>query len=140
MILKKVPILLLLLFVSALTMLFAGASWASYTKADNAIERIGPEDAHKMVAAGEALLVCAYADDNCKSNMLHGALFRSELEARLSSLPKDQKIIFYCGWPGEGTSASLAVTYQNKGYTHVMALKGGIKAWTAKGLPMKAAH
>jgi hypothetical protein len=73
------------------------ASWASYTKTEKAIERIGPEEARQQVASGRALLVCSYSDDTCKSRLLEGALLHSQLVARLASLSKDQQIIFYCG-------------------------------------------
>lgn len=98
MIFKKVSILSLFIVVMSIIALFSATASASYTKQDLAVERISPEDAREMVNASKALLVCAYPDDTCKSKgMLHGALLLSELEARLSSLPKDQKIIFYCG-------------------------------------------
>ncbi len=94
---KTFRIFCLLLFVLSLTTVFAGASWASYTKSDKAIERISPEDARKLVASGQALLVCSYGDDSCKSKLLEGALLKSELDARLASLSKETQIIFYCG-------------------------------------------
>ena len=76
---------------------FAAATWASYTKEDKAVERIGVEDARQLVESGKALLVCSYGDDSCKSKLLEGAILKSELEARLDKLSKDQAIIFYCG-------------------------------------------
>ncbi|HYS15652.1 MAG TPA: ArsR family transcriptional regulator [Candidatus Binatia bacterium] len=61
------------------------------------IPRIDVEDARRKVAAGDALLVCAYSDDvKCKQLGLEGSITLSELEARLPSLPKDKEIIFYC--------------------------------------------
>lgn len=87
----------LLAFVLSLTTILVTTSWASNTKADKAIERISPEDARQLVASGQALLVCSYDDDSCKSKLLQGALLNSELEARLASLSKDTQIIFYCG-------------------------------------------
>jgi hypothetical protein len=90
-------IFFLLMFVLSMTAILSGAPLASYTKADKAIERISPEDARQMVASGQALLVCSYGDDSCGSKLLKGALLRSEFEARLASVPKDQPIIFYCG-------------------------------------------
>ena len=130
---KNFRVQCLSLFVLSLMTVFVGTAGASYT----AIERINAEDAYKLVASGQALLVCSYDDDECKSKLFEGALLKSELEARVKSLPKDQKIIFYCEWPNEGTSASLAAKYREKGYTNVTALKGGINAWKAKGYPMK---
>jgi rhodanese-related sulfurtransferase len=60
-------------------------------------ERISPEAAHKKLKAGAALLVCAY-DDEDKFKMVHieGALSFNEFKSKLSSLTKDQEIIFYC--------------------------------------------
>lgn len=88
--------LFVLLLVLGLTMFAAGSPWASNTKVENIIERISPEDARQQVQAGKALLVCSYDDDSCGTKMLQGAIFRSQLEAQLETLPKEQPIIFYC--------------------------------------------
>ncbi len=59
--------------------------------------RISPEEARRKVTSGSALLVCAYEDDEkCKKLHLEGAIFLTELKPKLSALPKDQEIIFYC--------------------------------------------
>jgi hypothetical protein len=87
----------LLVLVFSLATMLIGTSWASYTKEDKAIERISPEDARQLVESGQALLVCSYSDDSCKSKLLQGALLKSELESRLASLSKNTQIIFYCG-------------------------------------------
>ena len=46
----------LLLFVLSPASMFVSYSWASYTKADEAIIRISPEDARPLVESGQALL------------------------------------------------------------------------------------
>lgn len=89
---KNFRVQCLSLFVLSLMTVFVGTAGANY----KVIERINVEDAHKLVASGQALLVCSYDDDKCKSKLFEGALLKSELEARVKSLPKDQKIIFYC--------------------------------------------
>jgi hypothetical protein len=62
------------------------------------VERIDPETARREVQAGRAWLVCAYEDrTRCRNIMLDGAIDMDELEARLPTAPKDQRIIFYCG-------------------------------------------
>ena len=59
--------------------------------------RISPQEARQKVTAGQALLVCAYADaDKFKINHLEGALSFPELRSRLPGLAKDQEMIFYC--------------------------------------------
>lgn len=62
------------------------------------IERIDVAHARGKVLAKQALLVCAYADE-AKFNgaRLEGAISLAGLEARASTLPKGQEIIFYCG-------------------------------------------
>ena len=59
--------------------------------------RISPQEARQKVAAGQALLVCAYDDaDKFKANHLEGALSFPELRSRLPGLAKNQEMIFYC--------------------------------------------
>ncbi len=69
---------------------------ASSTKAVAEMNRISPDEAMEKVKSGEALLVCAYADEDCKGVLFEGALLRSEFESKLDTLPKTQEIIFYC--------------------------------------------
>jgi hypothetical protein len=62
------------------------------------VTRIDPQQARRVVEAGEALLVCAYDDRaRCRSIMLDGAIDMDELQARLPTMRKDQPLIFYCG-------------------------------------------
>lgn len=59
--------------------------------------RISPNEAREKVTSGPALLVCAYDDENkFNANHLEGAISLSNFRSRLSSLPQDQEIIFYC--------------------------------------------
>ncbi len=60
-------------------------------------ERIGPEEVHKKLKTGAAILVCAYEDDEkFKTLHLEGAISFNEFKSRLPSLSKDQEIAFYC--------------------------------------------
>jgi len=59
--------------------------------------RITPQEIYPRVKSGEALLVCAYADEaRCRSMQLEGSLTLQEFQARLDGLPQDQEIVFYC--------------------------------------------
>ncbi len=59
--------------------------------------RVTPQEVYPRVKSGEALLVCAYADkDKCRRMQLEGALSLQEFQARLTDLPKDKEIVFYC--------------------------------------------
>jgi hypothetical protein len=60
-------------------------------------KQISAKEAHERVASGKALLVCAYRDeDACRKVQLEASISLLEFETRLSGLPKDQEIIFYC--------------------------------------------
>lgn len=98
-------------------------------------ERIEPAEAAKKVAAGEALLVCAYDDRVKFAGMeLEGAIPLDEFRARLSSLAADREIIFYCACLGEASATALAERYREMGYTNVSVLHGGVDGWKHAGL------
>jgi len=59
-------------------------------------ERISPEEAHKKLKAGTAILVCAYEnEDRFEAMHLEGAISLKEFYSKLQSLPKEQEIVFY---------------------------------------------
>jgi hypothetical protein len=58
---------------------------------------VSAAEAHEKTASGKALLVCAYADEEaCRKMQLEGSISLVEFESRLSTLPVDQEIVFYC--------------------------------------------
>ena len=63
------------------------------------VERIPPEEAFEEVSSGEALLICAYDDDEkCRRLQLDRSLTLRELEEllRQGEVPRDRELIFYC--------------------------------------------
>lgn len=61
------------------------------------VERIEPEEARRRVAARQAVLVCAYEDDDkCDRIRLEGAMSFNEFKLRAAMLPRDREVIFYC--------------------------------------------
>jgi hypothetical protein len=61
------------------------------------VERVSAEEAWRDVAAGRALLVCAYDDESkCQKLRLEGAITLRELQRRLESVPRSQELILYC--------------------------------------------
>ena len=63
----------------------------------NLAERISVEQARSHVEAGDALLVCAYDDEErFRTIHLEGGISREELRQREPALSKEQEIIFYC--------------------------------------------
>jgi hypothetical protein len=83
--LARMCIALLLVFLVA-------TAWAAQK---GSIDRISVAEAHKMVKAGDALLVCSYDDSRCQKMLLEGAILKSEFESKAPSLPKTKPIIFY---------------------------------------------
>ncbi len=61
------------------------------------IVRIAPQQVRDAVAAGRAILVCAYdSDEKFRAMRLEGAIPLRELQSRLPSLPRDREIVCYC--------------------------------------------
>jgi rhodanese-related sulfurtransferase len=61
------------------------------------VERVSPQEVRPSVQSGEALLVCAYEDeDKCRKMDLEGAITLKEFQSRSPDLPKDKEIVFYC--------------------------------------------
>ncbi len=58
--------------------------------------RISPQEARKKVLSGEAMLVCAYEDEEkFKRSHLEGAVSLREFKDKAVSLSREQEIIFY---------------------------------------------
>jgi hypothetical protein len=59
-------------------------------------KRITAEEVYDKLKSGKALLVCAYEDEmRFKAMQLEGAISLSEFKSKLSSLSRDQEIVFY---------------------------------------------
>ncbi len=98
------------------------------------VKRIAPAEVYRGLKAGTTLLVCAYDDEELFKRMqLAGAISLKEFNSRLPTLAQSQEIIFYCGWPHEHTSASLAAQYLEKGYKNAAVIDGGVEAWKKAG-------
>jgi hypothetical protein len=61
-------------------------------------KRVTAEEVYDKLKSGKVLLVCAYEDEEkFKRLQLEGAISFNALKSKLSSLSKDQEIVFYCG-------------------------------------------
>lgn len=59
--------------------------------------RVRPEEVQKRVQTGEALLVCAYdEDEKFRSLHLEKALSLKQFHEMESTIPKNKEIVFYC--------------------------------------------
>jgi hypothetical protein len=93
-------ILFALAAMAAVLLMSSSEALAQQTNpGDTAMEavRISPQDTYQQVTSGEALLVCAYQNEqSCRDIMLEGAISLKEFEQKLPELKRDQAIIFYC--------------------------------------------
>lgn len=61
------------------------------------IERIEPQPAHQHSRESDALLICAYEDeDKCRDMALSGSIPLARLSGRERELDKGTELIFYC--------------------------------------------
>lgn len=104
--------------------------------------RITLADAKKEFDAGNAIFVDTRAEAAYKNEHIKGSInmTTADVEARYKELPTDKKIIAYCSWPSEHTSASLVTKLQEKGIKNAFALLGGTAAWKNAGYPMGKAE
>ncbi len=99
--------------------------------------RIPPEEVRQKVLSGSTLLVCAYDDDEKFKKMhLEGAISFSKFKSKITSLSKEQEIIFYWAWPKEASAAGRAVKYIEEGFRKVRVLGGGVEDWKKAGYPV----
>jgi len=57
------------------------------------------------------------------------------LESRREDLPRDRKIVLYCGCPNEASAAQAARLLLDRGYAWARPLAGGIDAWRGTTTP-----
>ncbi len=99
---------------------------------------IGPTEAVRLMNTDDAVVVdTRSAADYKKSHILNARhVPMAGIEGRAKEIAKntDRTIVCYCG---VGSIAPQAAAKLRKlGYTNVHALKGGINAWQADGLPV----
>jgi membrane protein DedA with SNARE-associated domain/rhodanese-related sulfurtransferase len=61
------------------------------------------------------------------------AISLDAIEASRDELPRDRKIVVYCGCPNEASAARAARLLLDRGYPWVRPLVGGLEAWSAGG-------
>ncbi len=60
---------------------------------------------------------------------IEGAVSLQQFESMQESIPKEREIVFYSASTEDRTAVKRAVEYQDRGYTRVSFLEGGILAW-----------
>ena len=99
------------------------------------VREITPAEACEWQADGAVLIDVRESEEFAKGHA-EGAihLSRGVLELRIEETIPDPKtaIVCYCG--GGTRSALVAENLQRMGYTNVLSLAGGFKAWKDQGL------
>ena len=106
--------------------------------AKSRIQQITIEDLKRMVAASEKfLLVDIREESEWAAGHAAGAVYLGKgiVERDIETLVPDKssKIVLYCG--GGYRSALSADALQKMGYTNVISLDGGWRAYSKSGLP-----
>ena len=106
-------------------------------EAKKKITEISPTEAAAKSKSGEAVIIDVREKDEWDEEHIPDATHMSrgtiELDIEEKIPDTDAMIICHCG--GGGRSALAAENLQKMGYKNVRSMAGGLKAWTAAGLP-----
>ena len=108
--------------------------------AKSRIRQIELEDLRRMIASGERfLLIDIREESEWAAGHAAGAMYLGKgiIERDIETVVPDKstKMVLYCG--GGFRSALSADALQKMGYTRVISLDGGWRAWQAAGLPVE---
>jgi len=103
------------------------------------IKEITPKEAKALFDKGGVIFLDVRTYKEVKKGKIPGAkhLQRGLIEFKIKNvLPdKNAKVVVYC--KSGGRSALATYTLKQMGYTNVMSLKGGFKAWLKAGYPIE---
>jgi membrane protein DedA with SNARE-associated domain/rhodanese-related sulfurtransferase len=99
------------------------------------VSRISMDELQALIAAGERPLfvdVRGQPTQQIDPRRIPDAIAISldAIEARRDELPRDRKIVVYCGCPNEASAARAARLLRDRGYLWVRPLIGGLEAWS----------
>jgi len=122
--------------IGALALYIAWRWWRRRVARAPDIARISVDELHTLIAAGEHPLmvdVRGGAMQQVDSRKIPDAVSLSldAIRAGRDGLPRDRKIIVYCGCPNEASAATAARMLLDRGYAWVRPLAGGLEAWSA---------
>jgi rhodanese-related sulfurtransferase len=123
----------------ALLVLSTCASWAG--AAEQKWKAISPQELKQLISSQKnPILINTMSVLECRDHSILGSLCipSEEFEKKITNLKieKDALLVLYCESEGSFRSCEAADAAMRKGYTNVMALKGGIPAWKQAGYEM----
>ena len=124
----------------ALAILVLAAQAAAAGGGREAGDRITPRAAQTLVESGDAVLVDVRDEASYVDAHIAGAIHvpLADVAAKASELARGGlTVVTYCSCPAEETSLAAAGYLIAAGYTNVLVLEGGIRAWSDAGLPLR---
>jgi rhodanese-related sulfurtransferase len=106
--------------------------------AQSRVREVNVDEAQRKLESGKATLIDVREESEWKAAHARGAqhmgkgVIERDIEQRIPD--KGTEIILYCG--GGFRSALAADNIQKMGYTNVLSLAGGWRAWQAAGAPV----
>jgi rhodanese-related sulfurtransferase len=99
------------------------------------VSRISVDELRALIATGERPLVVdvrGRTTQQIDPRRIPDAIAMSldAIEASRDELPRDRKIVVYCGCPNEASAAKAARLLLDRGYPWVRPLSGGLEAWS----------
>jgi rhodanese-related sulfurtransferase len=109
---------------------------------DETIETIKPEQVKRLLDTGEKLvLVDLRPAKEFKEKRIPGSrsIPVTELEKRLSEIPRSGRVVLYCGCPPGGADESYSfLLLREKGYRNVSVMEAGFSHWVKQKYPTEA--
>jgi len=109
-------------------------------KAKEHIRECHIQEVHARMEQGKTFFLIDVREDHefakgCIKGAIHKGrgILERDIEGDIPN--KDAEIILYCG--GGYRSALAAVNLQEMGYTHVLSMNGGFRAWKEAGYPLE---
>lgn len=116
----------------ALAGLMASATWAQIAAG------VDVQEARASTEAGKAILIDIREPEEMARGVAPMArrLPMSQLEQRIAEIPRDgrQPVLLICNT--QNRSRKVAQALQERGYSHVRYVSGGMSEWTQRGLPL----
>jgi membrane protein DedA with SNARE-associated domain/rhodanese-related sulfurtransferase len=121
--------------ILALALYIAWRWWRRRVARAPEVLRISAEELQALIAAGERPLVVdvrGQTTQRIDPRRIPDAIAVSleAIEARRDELPRERKIVVYCGCPNEASAAKAARMLMERGYAWVRPLTGGLEAWS----------
>jgi rhodanese-related sulfurtransferase len=94
---------------------------------------VSVQQGKEMIDSGEVFILDVRTQEEYDEGHIMGSTLIpvDELDSRLKELPRDKKILVYCGTGHRSLTASEKL--ENSGFTQIYNMKGGITEWINTG-------